>query len=29
VISGIVLAEPVISALLAWLVFSKRTGLLT
>jgi hypothetical protein len=29
VISGIVLAEPVISALLAWLVLSKRPGLLT
>ena len=29
VISGIVLAEPVVSALLAWLVLSERPGLLT
>jgi drug/metabolite transporter (DMT)-like permease len=29
VISGIVLAEPVVSALLAWLILSERPGLLT
>ena len=28
-ISGVVLAEPVVAALLAWLILSERPGLLT